>query len=226
MAGASTAPDGAGTPLAPDDDPTPSVVAKAFGGRAPALPLLAEDGRDVAVDLRARIGRTGVSTYAVAFVSVDGAVDVMWLVDVKTAEQLYLRAAGTKVAIDEGRIARAATAVSRRLRFGRYSPFESTVADLPPNQRIELATASLQLAESADGLTLTLADARREPVRRDVVRARPMGKVADLDCVSEPLPRAAYFDQKRRRVSIRIEWNAGPDRCDSPPAEHRLWELP
>jgi hypothetical protein len=218
-------------PVPPEADPTPAVVARAFGGRVPTLPMLAGDGRDAVVELRTPVGRTGVSTYAIAFVLVDGASEVVWLVDRKTADLLHDRAragggSGKAVAIDEARIARAANSVTRRLRTGRYAPFEGTLTELPANQRIEFPNASVQLTEGVDGLTVTLVDAKRGPVRRDVVRARPMEKFADLDCISEPLPRAAYFDQKRRRVLIRIGWNAGPDRCDGPPAEHRLWELP
>jgi len=53
-----------------------------------------------------------------------------------------------------------------------------------------------------------------------------MGKVADLECVSQPVPRHAWLDTPRKRLLVEVGWNAGPDQCNAPDAAYRLYVLP
>ena len=212
-----------------DENPTVAVVKAAFGGNVPAFPQLSKDGNTAAVELDTQVGLTSATTYAVAFVGTAGAPVASTLVDGRLAQVLLegSSAPGKPAAIDTAALAKTAGSITRRLQDEGFSAFEHKIEEVAPGEPIAAGPAKLSLAEADDGsLAITVIDDKGKQVTKDAIKPVDMGKVADLECVSQPIARHAWFDTARRRVLVEVGWNAGPDQCNAPDALYRLYAVP
>ena len=211
-----------------DENPTIPVVTAAFDGTPPAFPQLSKDARTAAVEVDTLVGLTGATTYAVAFVTTAGPTGTISLVDAKLAHVLLeATEPGKPAAIDRPGLARTASTIRKRLSDAGFSPFERKIEELAMGDPNPVGSAKLQLSEADDGtLSLAVLDAAGKPLTKDTVKPVAMGKVADLECVSQPLPRHAWTDTARKRLLVEIGWNAGPDQCNAPDALYRLYVIP
>jgi hypothetical protein len=225
---ASAAPSDTMTDPIADENPTIPVVKAAFNGTPPAFPQLSKDGRTAAVELDTLVDLTGASTYAVAFVTTAGPTGTISLVDGKLAHVLLEATDPSKPpAIDRPGLARTAGTITKRLADEAFTPFERKIEELAVGEPNPAGPAKLQLSEADDGtLSLAVLDAAGEPLTKDTVKPVAMGKVADLECVSQPMPRHAWTDTARKRLLVEIGWNAGPDQCNAPDALYRLYVIP
>jgi hypothetical protein len=230
--GTGSAPAGSGSVAAvldaiAGDNPTLAVVRRAFDGKAPELPLLARDGQTAAVELDTQLDLSGASTYAVAFVSASGPPEVVTVVDAKLAHVLVEAPGedGKPPVIDTATLATTAATITTRL--ADFTSFEGRLEELSSGDPIAVGPGKLQIGElDAPTLAIKVLDGAGKPVAEQTLKPRPMGKVADLDCVSQPIPRHAWFDTPRKRILLQIGWNAGPDQCNAPDAEFYLFAIP
>lgn len=225
-------------PSAPDgvaSNPTATLVKDAFGGNAPAFPLLASDGSTAAVGIASPIGRSKVSTYGVAIFNGWTAASDAWgtsaevmpIVDQTMATMLLDSAMGEDApAPDRETLKAHAAAVTKRLADGGFSPFEGPAVALGANDT-PLGPVKLRVTHDHDAaLTVHLLDASGNELSSNTIAQQVMGHVADLECVSTPVARRAWLDTKRKRVLVEIEWNAGPEMCNAPDREYGLWPIP
>lgn len=210
------------------DNPTTPLVAKAFGGAKPAFPQLSKDGAAAIVELETPVGLSGVTTYSVAFyVTANSVPRIVTLVDSKLVH-LLIQSMETSAAptLDTDTMAKTATAITKRLADEGFSAFEGAV-DVPMSDTVTAGPLKLQIAEN-DGATITITatDSKGAQVASETIKPISMGKVGDIDCASVPTTRKAWFDTARKRVLLQIHWNAGPDQCDSPDDQYRLFAAP
>lgn len=210
-----------------EDNPTTAVVAKAFGGKKPAFPELSKDGSAAVVELDTPVGLSGVSTYSVAFfVTANGVPQLVTLVDAKLVQLLlHGMESGTRPTIDTDTMAKTAGAITKRLADEGFSSFEGSV-DVPVSDKVTAGPLQLQITEAEGALTITVTDPKGTQIASETIKPTPMGKVGEIDCTSLPSPRKAWFDNTRKRVLLRIAWEAGPDQCDAPDDQYRLWAAP
>lgn len=225
----SSAPDGAAS------NPTAALVKDAFGGKLPAFPLLASDGNTAAVGIASPVGRSTVSTYGVAIFSGWTAASDAWgtnaqvmpVVDQAMATMLLDSAMGEDApAPDRETLKARATAVTKRLADGGFSPFDGPAVTLGANDTT-LGPVKLRITHDHDAaLTVHLLDASGNELSSNTIAQQAMGHVADHECVSTPVARRAWLDTKRKRALVEIEWNAGPEMCNAPDREYGLWPIP
>jgi hypothetical protein len=208
------------------DDPTPAVVREAFAGKPPVLPQLSKTGDVAAAELVTHVGLTGATTYGVGYMTTSGSTDQVTLVDAKLAKALADAPKDTAT-IDRDSLRRTAATITKRLNDDAFTPFGGKVDELAHGDPETVGPGKLQLVTSEnDALVITVFDATGKQIASETIKPTPMGKVDELECVSVPLPRGAYFDTARHRILLRIGWNAGPDQCDAPDPQYRLYAIP
>jgi len=211
-----------------DHDPTSAIVKQAFGGNQPAFPQLSKGGNTAAVELQTQVGLSGVSTYAVAFIPTNGAPHLVTLVDAKLVHLLLESLeTGEAPTFDIVTLTRTATEITTRFAREGFTAFEGTVDELGVGDEISAGPLKLKVTEAPDGgILVRVMNATGAPLTTDAIAPTPMGNVGDIDCTSNPIARKAWFDAARKRVLLQISWNAGPDQCDSPDDQYRLWAAP
>jgi hypothetical protein len=223
----------AGDPAAAGDpgDRPDAVVAEAFHGHPPALPMLSADGKLAAIDLSMGLGLSSYSTYEVGLLDSAGAfVERIAVVDHALATAMARdggRPDGTPaMAIPKPRLAKAAAAVMRRL--AGFTPFAGTV-DLEAIERaggnLAVGDATLSFhADEATGLALRLTGANGAVVRRDRVPVRRR-QFTDRDggrCGGQPRLIGVWWDPARHRALLEINF-PGHDSCVDEPLLWLLW---
>lgn len=227
---------GAGSSASPPrDDATAALVRDAFGGHAPAFPLLANDASTVAVGVASPVGRSDVSTYRVALFTGWTASTDGWstgpqdypIVD-PTMATMLIDGAGDEAAPvpDRATLQTRAAAITKLLTDGGFSPFDGPATALGPAETT-VGTARLRITHDHDAaLTVHLLDAGGAELASNTIPPRAMGHVADLTCVSNPVARRAWLDARRKRVLVEVGWNAGPEMCGTPDLEYGVWPVP
>ena len=211
-----------------DDNPTTALVLKAFGGKKPTFPQLSKDGSVAMVEIETPVGLSGVSTYSVGFVSAGGGEpQLVTLVDAKLAYLLLSSMdSGATPTLDTDTLSKTAATITTRLEIEGFTPFEGSV-EVPVADTVTAGPLKLQATEATEAaLTITVTDPKGSPIATEQIKPMPMGKVGDIDCTSLPIPHTAWFDNARKRVMLQVGWNAGPDQCDGPDDQYRLWAAP
>lgn len=210
----------------PDDfeGPTEKVISEAFGGKAPALPLLSKDGALAAVDLSEPIGLSDMSTYAVGFLDGKQKVERVVLLDDKAAvvEDLKLT----------DKLKGAATAVNKRLTDGGFTPFEKFVDRQPEDEEaVALGTmGKLSYKQSGEDmgsnpLEVSVMDSTGKQIAKETIKAKPGSKKVG-DCGGEPRLGDVWYDSPRKRVLIVVHFMLGSHDCAQIPNLYRMWTLP
>lgn len=208
------------------EGPTETVVKEAFGGKPPALPMLSKDGGLAAVDLSEAIGLSDMSTYEVGFQDGKQKVDRVVLLDEKaaTAEDLKVT----------DKLKAAATALTKRLADGGFTPFEKHVERQPEDEKaIELGMmGKLSFKQSAQGgpdvgsspLELTVIDGTGKQLTKETIKAIP-GSDKPGDCGGEPRLGDVWYDSARKRVLVAVHYMTGGDACAGLPGMYRFWAM-
>jgi hypothetical protein len=218
---------------------TATLVDAAFGGRAPAFPLLASTGNEVAVGIASPIGGGTIATYRVVTFSNWTNLSDAWgsttldypIVDTTMTTMLLDHATGEPAPSPDPRtLAERATVVSQRLRIGGFTPFDgafATFASTDTDTDTAIGPVKLRTTHGPEAeLTIHLLDAGDRELAANTLKPRVMGLVADLACVSTPAARRAWLDARRHRVLVEIGWNAGGDGCPTPDPEYGMWPTP
>jgi hypothetical protein len=204
------------------DDPIGDIVARAFGGKKPALPLLSKDGNNAAVEMREFT--TGVRSYGVGFVAPRGKAKVIELVDWKQAEAIAQQRLGGEPAtkIDSGKIASVATKVKEELTD--FTAFEGVVDEIGVPDFAEAGPFKLQTTQTAKGaLTLTVHENGKQI---GIAKLEPqlVSEPGDGAIIAWPTPVRAWYDNARKRLLVHVSWTNVPDASVNPPDIYRLFE--
>ncbi len=234
IAGCSKKPDTTGTgsgssgpPVDLGTNPTRTMVTQAFGGKLPAFPLLSMDGSMAVVGIESPVGSSDVSTYQVAlFTSWTGTGDAwganvqpMPVFDATMAKMLLDTEMGEAAPRPDPRTLKArADEIMKRLEG--FTPFQGPKAKLGVGTTT-IGPATVTITRDQEGALVVEVAGQRHPIQPFL-----MGHVADVDCVSQPVPRDAWLDTARKRLLLEIDWNAGPDACSAPDPELGLIALP
>jgi hypothetical protein len=236
----STAPPPAATPDAAVEaaptvtSPSESIANEAFGGHAPELPQLSRDGATAAVDASRAVGATDTASYEVGLVNRSRKLTRLVVLDVKTASAIARTGDTSK--LDRSALAKAATAITKRLADDRYAPFPTAIDSDSLSGRfhaggadaiavVPIGAAKLRVGEPSRGLRLQLVGAAGKPVIDETFREIPRGKRA-ADCGGTPHLRDVWIDEAKKRVLLRVAYTTGGDSCDAPDGFYRLWQLP
>lgn len=212
-------------------DPATAVVMRAFHGKKPTFPSLSKDGATAAVELTTPIGLSGASSYAVGFATVGADdwsggpdPDLVTLVDGKLVAVLLDSMEGSAApTIDIDSITKAATSVTDRIARDGFTPFEGTINEVGVHDKIGAGALELRVIEEGNSaLTIEISDATKK-IATDKVEPVAMGRVGDIECMSLPHVRRAWFDSARKRLLVQVGWNAGPDQCNAPDEKFRLY---
>jgi hypothetical protein len=215
-------------------DPTLALVAAAFGGAAPAFPLLSRDGREAMIGVASSVGHSAVSTYRVSRFSGWTAASDAWgsnasdqtIVDPAMAQMLLDRAMGEPAPEPDPRtLAARAAPVARRLRDGGFTPFERGVAFA--DAALLLGPVQLRAEHDATGgLLLYLLAPSGTELARQTIAAHPTDLVGDVACLASPAPGRVWLDTARKRVLVEVDWSANDPACRLPDREYGLWPTP
>lgn len=222
------------TPPASPVDPTLALVATAFGGAAPAFPLLSRDGREAVIGIASRVGHSTVSTYRVSRFSSWTAASDAWgsnasdvtLVDPAMAQMLLDRAMGEPApAPDPRALAERAAPIAKRLRDGGFTPFPRGITFT--DAALDLGPVQLRAEHDATGaLLLYLLAPSGTELARQTVAAHPTDLVGDVACLASPAPGRVWLDLARKRVLVEVDWTANDPACRLPDREYGLWPTP
>jgi len=219
---------GSNVPPMVDENPTTAVVDQAFGGKRPAFPQLSKDGSAAIVELETPVGLSGVTTYSVAYIVAANAVpQPVTLVDAKLV-QLLLHSVETNTppTFDKDTMSKTAATITKRLADEGFTAFEGSV-EVPMTDTIAAGPFKLQVTDAQQAaITIMVADPKGTQIANETIQPMPMGKVGEIECASLPVARKAWFDTARKRVLLQIGWNAGPDQCDGPDDQYRLFAAP
>lgn len=216
-------------PAIDESDPTMQVVTRAFAGKRPALPLLSKDGNAAAVEIATPIVMSGGKTYSIGFVTAGADAwsggtqpEMITLVDAKL---VHLLEAGMETSaapvIDIDSIKQLATGVSERLAADAYAPFEKQLDAIGVRDAISLGPFTLQVTEETTG-AITIAVSAQERTTTQI-QPMPMGQVGTVECVAMPRVKRAWLDGGRGRLLLQVGWNTGPEQCDTPDEQFRLF---
>ncbi len=213
----------------PSDDPTPAIIAQAFGGKVPAFPLLAANGI-AAVAVATPLRQTEASIYAVMFLPVGAggpwdSVETIPLVDAMLAKLLAEGSPdGTSQPIfDRDRLTTQAQAITARLATDKFSPFEGSVPALAMGTTT-VGPARLEQQRTEAGLLLQLSDPSGIVHGTDNLPNQPTARMAGEECIAKPMATRAWFDTGRKRVLVEVSWSV-VEPCVPPEVQYRLFAL-
>ena len=219
------------TPTA--SSPSESIANEAFGGRAPELPQLSRDGATAAVNASRPIGTSDVATYEVGLLDRSRKLTRLAVLDRKTATAVARTGDTSK--LDRAALAKAASAITKRLADGGYAAFPTAIdydslysrfrSDGDAIATVPIGAAKLEVAEPSNGLRLKLVGARGKAVLDETFKPIPHGKRA-ADCGGTPHLREVWIDEAKKRVLMRVAYTTGGDSCEAPDGFYRLWALP
>lgn len=213
---------------APEVNPVPPLVADAFDGAPPILPLLAADGSFAIVDLSVGISVSDAVTFEVGVVMDARVVERVAIVD---RDMALRRDRGDAHRRDPAVVARRARLVDRRV--AGATPFASAF-DPTGGHSLELQTipvgdgAHLRVeelrAEGREYLGITLLDAAGRPIARREVN----GTHADGDAACPVGPRLSgvWVDARRKRVLTRTSFHSMRCACGDAAPAYQLFALP
>jgi hypothetical protein len=214
---------------------TAALVDQAFGGAAPAFPLLASNGNQVTMGVASPIGGSAVATYRVITFSNWTNMTDAWgssavdepIVDATMTTMLLDRAMGEPAPLPDPRLlAERAAAVTRRLRAGGFTPFDGAAIAIGVDDT-SVGPVKLRTAHGGDAeLIVHLLDATDRELAVNTIQPHATGLVADLACVATPVARRAWLDARRKRILVEVGWHAGADGCTTPDPEYGMWPTP
>lgn len=213
----------------PTDDPTPAIIAQAFGGKVPAFPLLAANGI-AAVAVATPLRQTEASIYSVMFLPVGAggpwdSVETIPLVDAMLAKLLAEGSPdGTAQPIfDRDRLTTQAQTIVTRLGADKFSAFEGSVPALAMGTTT-VGPARLEQQRTESGLLLQLSDPSGIVQGTDNLPNQPTAMMAGEECIAKPMATRAWFDTPRKRVLVELSWSV-VEPCVAPEVQYRLFAL-
>ena len=214
---------------------TAALVDQAFGGAAPAFPLLASNGNQVTLGIASPIGGGDVTTYRVITFSNWTNLTDAWgssavdepIVDATMTTMLLDRAMGEPAPLPDPRLlAERAAAVTRRLRAGGFTPFDGAAIAIGAADTA-VGPVKLRTVHGAEAeLVVRLLDAGDRELAVNTIQPHATSLVADATCVATPVARRAWLDAHRKRILVEVGWHAGADGCALPDPEYGMWPTP
>jgi hypothetical protein len=206
--------DPAPNPPRPPATLTSDLVDQAFGGVAPAFPLIASNGNQVTMGIASPIGGSVVATYRVITFSNWTNMSDAWgsnaveepIVDATMTTMLLDRAMGEPAPLPDPRLlAERGAAIRKRLLGGGFTPFDGPAIAIGGDDTA-VGPVKLRTAHGADAeLIVRLLDAgdpapRDEPGRRRHVRRHAGRPPRLVRRAPQARPRRDRLARRRRRL--------------------------
>ena len=204
--------------------PVDEVLKLAFGKAWPDLPQLSKDGNTVAFHAGVPYGDSGMSSYVLSFISLEPRAKLgryIVIDDEATREIADAHAAGRKPKLDMAEVTSSATRVVEHLRGGGYSKFEGMVDEIDVPDLAEVGPYKVQTSQDENGILTLAIHERGKQIGTAKIEPRPGG--VDATCVWRPVPEAAWFDTKRRRLLVQVGWRDAAHDCTAPLELYRLF---